>query len=47
MTKVTRGCKRRCLVENFLYDIYDDNPEARPANQDQLILMGLKKYAHR
>ena len=27
MTKVTRGGKRRQLVGNILYDIYDDYPK--------------------
>ncbi len=27
MTKVTSGCKRRRLVGNILYDIYDDRPQ--------------------
>jgi hypothetical protein len=27
MTKVTRSGKRRCLVGNILYDIYDDHPK--------------------
>ncbi len=27
MTKVTRGGKRRRLVGNILYDIYDDHPK--------------------
>jgi hypothetical protein len=27
MTKVTRGSKRRRLVGNILYDIYDDHPK--------------------
>jgi hypothetical protein len=27
MTKVTRGGKRRQLVGNILYDIYDDHPK--------------------
>jgi hypothetical protein len=27
MTKVTSGCKRRRLVGNILYDIYDDYPQ--------------------
>jgi hypothetical protein len=27
MTKVTRGSKRRQLVGNILYDIYDDHPK--------------------
>jgi len=27
MTKVTSGAKRRLLVGNILYDIYDDHPQ--------------------
>jgi hypothetical protein len=27
MTKVTHGAKRRRLVGNILYDIYDDHPK--------------------
>ncbi len=27
MTKVTHGSKRRWLVGNILYDIYDDHPK--------------------
>ncbi len=27
MTKVTRGGKRRQLIGNILYDIYDDHPK--------------------
>ncbi len=48
MTKVTRGGKRHQLVGNILHDIMMTilNIEARPANPDQPILRGLKKYAH-
>jgi hypothetical protein len=35
MTKVIYGTKRRKLVGNILYDIYDDYP--KPQGQDQPI----------
>ncbi len=47
MTKVTRGGKCPLLVGNILLTFMMTIPsnEARPANPDQLILMGLKKSA--